>query len=113
VVAQCTFVRHSAFLWSAVQLTLYESGAVSGESKLVLSLDTVRPEVSAAAEGPARRPLSMVRPSWFSACTPYALKLDADTRRTNSIVSMTLSPRSCHTVNPTTRFMAIIQVNLR
>jgi len=55
VVAQCTFVRQSAFLWSAVRLTLYESGAVSGESKLVLSLDTVRPEVSAAAERPARR----------------------------------------------------------
>ena len=45
MVAQCTFVRHSAFLWSAVRLTLYESGAVSGESKLVLSLDAVRPEV--------------------------------------------------------------------
>jgi len=87
--------------------------AECGASKLVLSLHAIRPEVSAAAEGPARRPLSMVSPSWFSACTPYALKLDADTRRTNSIVSMTLSPRSCHTVNPTTRFMAIIQVNLR
>ena len=71
-----------------------------GEYKLVLSLHAVRPEVWAAAEGPARRPLSMVSSSWFSACTPYALKLDADTRRTNSIVSMTLSPRSCHTVNP-------------
>jgi len=36
-----------------------------------------------------------VSPSWFSACTLYALKLVADTRRTNNIVSMTLSPRSC------------------
>ena len=38
--------------------------------------------------------LCVVSPSWFSACTLYALKLVADTRRTNNIVSMTLSPRS-------------------